>query len=526
MSKSYKGSGVGVKKMKKFPLILKYLEAFHKDIFDLFDDLGMEGSLIPKKFGGITFLLPSKNYVSKIRKIIESDNPEEATDMLLSLIIPDYLDSGAAWAEKQDDIPNLLGKKIIVKGISGNKVSVDDGELVLDPDFRGFERSGNRKRGNLAVWELKGEIEYQKAPASTFKYLKRSSSENKKPKKTGKGEENLRIESFIKETLNKEVDAIKSGEKDSQGKFISPIMIANARIIRGLESDNELYLAARCILTKCPIIDFYLLTKASDIFPPDKILEAYKTGGPDNNKNVETIKELFGGKIDSDAAIINDFDKLKESREIVKDLISKTGNSGATNINEVYKNLDEHNKLQFKSNTYIENVYPEYIANIFSNNSGIHLAIDEAKQFLHSAIQRIKKSVPGSEEWDNNRKTRAMEYENLFKDINDCFGKIGDPNKTIINLPIQDKNDNLIFNDFYDEFFLHFPAPTGNFEHLEEREIYGGAEEEDFYESEYLDSAFESELENYCNEEMRLSNSTINELKSYMKSNGGRFPDL
>lgn len=520
MSRNFKGSGVGVKKMKKFPLILKYLEAFHKDIYDLFDDLGMEGALIPKRNGAITFLLPSKTYITKIRKSIESDNPEEATDMLLSLIIPDYLDSTAAFTEKQDDIPNLLGKKITIKGVSGNKVAIDDGDLTIDSDFRGFERQGNRKRGNLAVWELKGEVEFQNAPPATFKYLKREFDKTKKPfaKTIGKGEDN--ISELLRKTCESEIEAIINGKKNDEGLFISPILNAVARIIRGLSGNNDLLLAARCLLTKCHIIDFIILTKTPDIFPSSDIMEAYNKS-VDQDNNVDTIKNLFNSNFNDNSSIISNFNKLESVKSNIQSSVCNLGSRLNKIICNIYEELDNSNTLKYE-NYSVSNVYPKYLSDIFKSNKGSHLALDETKQFLHVTFNKIKNSIPvNSPEWFDSRKTRAEEYRNFFQDFFDCFKITNDPNKSILNMQKLDVKDDKYAVSFCEEgLFLHFPTPTGNFNHLEDRVKYGGNDEDE----NILDLEYENTLDTFDNSAIKLSECTINELKAYMKSNNGRLP--
>ena len=164
--------GSGNKSMKKYPRILDYLEAHHKEVYDLIDDLAMHSSLTPKRGGSITFLLPDKKYILKIKKMILSETPEDATDMMGSLILLDLFESPSDFSNKQDDIPNSLGKKITIKNVSANKVDIDDGELTIDPDFKPFNRQGSSKRGNIAVWHLVGEVNYAHAGKSAFKYQK------------------------------------------------------------------------------------------------------------------------------------------------------------------------------------------------------------------------------------------------------------------------------------------------------------------------------------------------------------------
>ena len=75
----------------------------------------------------------------------------------------------------------------------------------------------------------------------------------------------------------------------------------------------------------------------------------------------------------------------------------------------------------------------ESLANIFKNCKDMHLALDEAKFFICTAVQKkIKESTP---DWIQGRDHRANEYKALFNMINDCYQKLGDPNKSMILFP-------------------------------------------------------------------------------------------
>lgn len=519
MPKFSMGGSNDLNKMKKFPSILKYLEAHHSEIYNLIEDLGMEGSLIPKRQSGLTFLLPGKTYTNKIRKTMESSKPEDASDMLLSLIIPVCLDSVSAFEKFQDDIPNLLGKRIIVKSISGNKVLIDDGELTLDTNFSGFERFGRGTRGNLAVWDLKGEVEYQKAPPATYKYLKST-----KKGVVGKGKKvggsDFDLSNLVEDTIEKEVKSIKDGLKEN-GKFVSPMLNVVARILRGLK-DDHLKLAARCLLTKCPIIDFFILTKTPNIFHSDLILKAYEDGAPDNNNNVDTIKKFFNQSFDDDCAIISDCNKLLTLKEKIVNNFENSGISINKKICNIYSDLDSTNCLTFEG-TEIMDVYPSFLHEIFKNNPGSHIVLDEFKQFLHCSIEKIKKGIPSdSENWYNTKEERAKEYSELFKDFNMCCNKMNDPSKNILSDTPLDKNDTTVAKSFLQSgMFLQFPTSNDSYQKLEDRIKYGGNDD-----SECIDELnFEKELEFYENSECKLSDSTIQELKAYVSANG-QFPTL
>jgi hypothetical protein len=520
--------GSGNKKMKKFPRILDYLEAHHKDVYDIIDDLAMHGALTPKRGGSITFLIPDKKYIGKIRKAIESDKPEEATDMIGSLILLDLFETPSDFSEKQDDVPNLLGKKITIKGVAGSKVNVDDGELTVDTGFKPFERQGSSKRGNLAVWELKGEIKYEGAPSATFKYAK---TPQKGSKRKEGGGEHSEICKLVYDITKEEVDCIRQGT-GGPNNYKSPMLNAVACVMRGLMSDpnlNDEYLKARSILTKHPIIDFYLLFQTPDVFPADKILTAHKAGKPDINNNVETIKNFFKKTI-ADAAVLN-YDLLAELNRAKDELRSNIRESVNLKLNEkvirAYNEIDENNKLIYMGTTYYAGkLYPDVLANVFKSHKNLHLALDEAMYFIYTVLRRIKSSTP---DWEAGRPKRAEEYAALFMTIKDCFGKLGDPNKSMVLRPPIDSHDIYQTTEFWREFGLHLPMSIAEFENAaDERVIRGGSESLDIYSKDLVDvdKEIECELCNYDNSDLTLSDNTVAELKAYLKANDGKFPTL
>jgi len=76
------------------------------------------------------------------------------------LIITDYLPTVKEWRDRRDDIPNLLGKIVQVKNLNATKVELVAGSITPAKDYVPFDRSGRAKRGNTAVWLLKGEVPY------------------------------------------------------------------------------------------------------------------------------------------------------------------------------------------------------------------------------------------------------------------------------------------------------------------------------------------------------------------------------
>jgi hypothetical protein len=216
----------------------------------------MHGSLTPRRGGSVTFLLPDNNYIKKIQTIIESESPEDATDIVSCLILQDLFTSGSDFSNKKDDIPNLLGKKLNIKEIKGDTVTLsNNATLTFDKEFRPFDRQGNMSRSNLSVWILKGEIDI-KTDKSSFKYQQKKDGFVKNNNKEIKGEGEISINDLIKQITDKEVISVMSPETPIK----SYILEAVCKVLTGFKSHyNDCYESAICLLTKFPIVDFYLL---------------------------------------------------------------------------------------------------------------------------------------------------------------------------------------------------------------------------------------------------------------------------
>jgi len=121
-----------------------------------------EDALRPgRRSSGTTLLLPDKsNPVRKeLDKLSTSDNPDDmrkAADIILALIVRDYITSTDGWSKKTD-IPNSMypSRKIVVKKVDGMSVVLEglsgDATIKKDASFK----DGSRKR-NLAIWTISG----------------------------------------------------------------------------------------------------------------------------------------------------------------------------------------------------------------------------------------------------------------------------------------------------------------------------------------------------------------------------------
>lgn len=227
---SKKGGAVS-KKMKKYPRIPEYLEAHHKNIYDIVDSLAMFGAFTPRRGTGRTFLLPDSSYVKKIEKQLESDEPEKAADMISSLIIADFLPTLKDWAAKKDDIPNMLGQKVQVEKVNGNTVHlVGGGKLTLDKKFVPFERLGKSIRNNIVVWSLKGEVPYgSDVPAAEYKYTRLSKKSNGKKGGVETAGAKLALKQLLR--LRLKVWILQCGQNADKDKADNPCIQALASLV-------------------------------------------------------------------------------------------------------------------------------------------------------------------------------------------------------------------------------------------------------------------------------------------------------
>jgi len=222
-STSYGGAD---KKMSKYPRIIDYIEAHHDDVFKVIEDLSAQNILTPRRGGGITFLVPDSAYVKEIRKQFYGNDPEVATDMLYSLVIPVLLKDSKDWDSMKDDIPNLLNKKIGVSSVSASKIVLDNKAEVSPSKFVPFSRMGTSKRDNMAVWNLKGKVEYEKAPTAALKYLRQ------KPTKTGgneagSAEDDNKINAFVAHIETQEKAAFASKKAGEPLESVKASVLCN-----------------------------------------------------------------------------------------------------------------------------------------------------------------------------------------------------------------------------------------------------------------------------------------------------------
>lgn len=232
--------------MKKYLSIGKFLENNNAHFYEALDCLEMLGAIHPRMGKSITFLNPDKKLVDEIIKKAGSDDPEEAIEMVQSLILQGEYKTGADFEKFKSDIPTLYGSKLVVKGVKGDTVEIDGGKLTPSKLFKPYTRSRKGLTTTMIVWDLDGHVEYKKAPAADYSNLKKN-HENRAKK--GGNEMNA----------NDVAADLTAYSRDNNSKVIQRLdQWASA-------ADDKSKLTFKYVCTKSPLID-YLLIFCSGIF--------------------------------------------------------------------------------------------------------------------------------------------------------------------------------------------------------------------------------------------------------------------
>jgi hypothetical protein len=486
----------------------------------------MHGNFTPRRGGSITFLNPDAAYIKEIKKAAESDKPEEATDMIDSLILMDLFEKPEDFASKKDDISTLLGTRLIVKSVTPSKVIVDDGEITSDPKFKPFERHGSAKRGNMAVMNLKGRVKYEGAP----KAAPRKNGKKSAPKTAEGGGSDDELHQIKCKIIKDKFAAIESDKKSADGNRYCPLLNAVTRLLRVFCDPNEATFyeecrRAKCLLTMCPAIDFFLLYCNPLVFARDRILAAYKKG-VDQDNNVDCYRDFCNSydspAYKSDPALLLNADgaqAVNEARDAIRvEFLERLSAATPTRIAKLYSDVDSTNALGDQSPVYCAG-----LAGVFKANAGLHLMLDEFCHLAYCGLQDVKMAPTPQD--------KCKRLKELFHQIHDCYGDFSRPSgKTRLDVPASyggNFDNNALYQivvDFWKSWGLH--TPCGLNQEFEDRVAVGGDDDDGPYSKGLLDvdKHIMDDLDKYDNCPMCVSDSAIAEVKQWMKSHGGKLP--
>lgn len=496
----HRRTGGANSKMKKYPRIIDYLQKTNKPVYELIDSVAMHGSLSPRRGGGITFLVPDKKLIAEINKVLESSEPEVATDIISSLIITDYLGSTQDFKNKQSNIPTLIGKKLVVKSVSAKDVELEGGgKLTLDAKFQPFDRSGNAKRGNMAVWNLSGKVDYEKAPAIDHSSKPAVSGSGHKSGKFRGGAQHSNIDLKIQEIIRKELEQVQS--RPIYEKRESCMLNAVVNKLREWGKEDCRYKCAMELIPGHPIPAFQMLFCNRLIFSVEDLGEIDDSNGV--GQNVSALQDM-----------LEEFHQSAETAERAKNLQKFReefihSKFDPKKFKEIYNKLETDNKLVYNSVTYVENFYHKELFEKFKSHRGLKALID---QYYLQAFQRIEEMNGQSE----NPQEQCTILRDFLHDVGTVYKNFTRVTRNMFTDPddFQVRGSIIleVYKNFLDNYAFCMPykvSRSGSY-------AYTGRGEDDEEESQ-----IEGEI---ADKKPELTDECIEQLKNYLKAHDGKFP--
>lgn len=487
------------KTMKKFPRIVDYIQAEHPDLGGIIDDLALQNSFVPRRAGGITFLVPNAKYTADIRARADGDEPEIATDMIQSLILPVLLEEVSDWKEFSDDVPNLLGKKVDVASVSIDKIMLRNGSVITkNKVFKPFTRSGASERANMAVWDLNGFIDLE-APVSARK----AGNLKRKPIKTRDSkQDDATIREFVKIVESREKQAMKIRGNCIRSMKLN--VLCNVWLyLQDHAAELEFkemtdYFREVCDLTACGGIEaaFYLLWCCRD------------ASGVDNVRRVGLFDSTSLAKIiqDSTVDLFTNCDKPLALLTVIHTPVNADLTETITNMKQSVRARSIDDVVKLYDSQVAE--MTGYCGARYKSTPGLKLLVDEFKHCM--ALSWLT--------WRESYGSRTTAYNEFLNTLS----RYGLPD-TIINNPesqsmimgmhrLYKLNPKDITRD-HTAYLTDFLGDDGAFRNEREH-------------TDLPDTIrYRSPDQEYINADMALSSATKTEVRNFMAKHGGKLPD-
>ncbi len=287
-----------------------------------------EDALRPgRRSAGTTLLLPDKaNPIRKeLDKLATSDNPDDmrkAADIILAMIVRDYITTPAGWDRKDGDIPNSMypSRKIVTKKVDGMSVHLEGmgGDAVIKKDA-GF-KDGSRKR-NLAVWTLSGAGISTSTPEAARAVIAKKPGAKKHGAYQPSDDETARLRFQIGVLV--ENAAAQDGMSGKHGTLLHYAL----GLVHYLKSTSADFYNDYFPVVSCSPADFYIFLEPhspaghSDFLVPDDAIRGWWEHGPHKFTDLSAFcAEICGGMPadgwfapNSRAALLSAIDEQREA---------------------------------------------------------------------------------------------------------------------------------------------------------------------------------------------------------------------
>jgi hypothetical protein len=487
-------------KLKKFSRIVDYIEPYHPELMQVINDLAQNNSFVPRRNGGITFLVPNAKYTEEIVKVAYSDDAERATDMIQSLIIPILLETMDDWKEFSDDVPNLLGKRIDITSVGTDRVLLKNGSIITrNKIFKPMTRSGVSERANMAVWDLNGAVDLEAEPTGR----KGGAAVKKRPPKTRNFEaDDKLIRDFVKSVEKHE--RVASGAKGDQFKSVKLTVLCNYyRFLVDHASELEFkehldYFNEVLDLAACGGVEaaFYLTWCCRDSSGADGIRR------PGLNDTATLAKIIQEPNINLFAGVDKPLDLLGNlTRPVDPDLVDALDHMCQSVRARTVDDLVKLYEVRVANST-------GYPGNKFKSIPGLKLLVDEFKHFV-------------SLNWLTFRETYGSRRD-AYDEFLGTLGRYGLPHITINN----PESQSMVLN--VHRLYKANPKEVSR-EQIAYLNDFIGEQDGCFRESRWQELPdtlrYQSPSQEYQNTELQLSSTTMTEVRNYMAKHGGKLPE-
>lgn len=386
---------MGDKKLQKFCRIFQWIEREDPELARAIRDLCLEGALSPSPaHRGITFLFPDEKRRKEIDKIAYGDDPDKASEIIRSYIIPDIFLSPSDFASKDRQCGNHLG-------VGFGKPTAHDSDSVTFKDFK-IEKAKtfkamNKRSDDISVWKVVSGSPPMKGEA----YSAPKKERREKPAKVGRGEQRVSARLCL---LQKAVDGL--GVKN-----VDPFLAYVVSFLNFLKWTGDATLdRISFALDYEPIVSFFILFepfRCSDYFIPDEVFNKWPQVFMFRNASEEYLRYFNVDRTNVAKQADATRQSLQNTRAVAAQLCD--------GISKAYQNYDRSGLIG--GSAVIES----------TPAPGRKLWQDELRHVLGAMMYNFRLSCPPEEHCD---KTVICE---IIANIGDCYG--GEYGPKLICLP-------------------------------------------------------------------------------------------
>lgn len=383
---------------RSYARILDYLEAKHHGVYDLYNSLGMQSSLTPKRGAGLTFLLPSKDMVAQLNAQIESGDAEAATDTLSGLVVQDFLPDVNEWAERMDDCPTLLGTRLPVQAVSAGKVTLEGGaELTLDTHAKFLKRVGAKERDPMCIWKIHGSFDVKAGGPAQFKYIGAGGRPKKVATKKVKGGVATEMNNRASEYLRKVESLAARAAKKNFVMHVEAYEAENAKVahylLQNLPTCAELAKKVFELPAWNHVARFYLTFDNENYIPNyerDELLQGIETlasvGQADSDMKADYLAFISREWAGEKCAVANEEGRVAiraERETVASQLMTRSAIDFGKKLDEIYKVYAANNSFGGVKNFSFDVVFKTHAR----SGGQLKLVMDQWTYFIHVVSQ-------------------------------------------------------------------------------------------------------------------------------------------